>query len=235
MKKAFTPLAILFFALVGISSQSLAQENAAPFSVGAEIVSSYVWRGLQFDATPNIQPYSEFAVGNFVLGAWGSYNFTGTYQESDIYLAYRKYNFSVTLLDYFSGHQDYFNFDNDSTKHLLELLVAAKISEQIPITVTGSLFFAGADKKAGSTDNNYSMYFELAYDKAWGATNFKTFLGIVPTESPYYATDGFGVINLGCKISRQIAITDKFSLPIQMSIVSNPDAEHMFFFFGFSL
>ncbi|MCX6308666.1 MAG: hypothetical protein NTY32_07515, partial [Bacteroidia bacterium] len=66
--------------LVLVASATVA---SAQFSVGTDVVSSYVWRGYKQDLTnapqsPNIQPYVSYTIGGLTLGSWGSTSFTGT-------------------------------------------------------------------------------------------------------------------------------------------------------------
>ena len=49
-----------------------------------------------------------------------------------------------------------------------------------------------------------------------------------------YATDGFAVTSLSLTASKEIAITDKFSLPVFGQVTFNPAKEDVFLVFGFS-
>jgi|SRR6056300_57321 ammonia channel protein AmtB len=57
---------------------------------GADLVSSYVWRGTQFGSGAHIQPYMELGSGNFTAGVWGSFptSAKGGGNELDLYLGY---------------------------------------------------------------------------------------------------------------------------------------------------
>lgn len=244
MKKSF--LILIFCLWAGFS---MAQENAKGWGlhVGADVVSSYVWRGVQFDATPNIQPVLELSKGGFAVGAWGSYNFTGTYAEPDFYLSYATKHVAFVLNDYhFFAGKDFFNYNNDETGHALEAMLVFSGGDSFPLSFTASTFFYGPDKKIDgyddetgepffSTDNNFSTYIEVAYNAQVNDISLDAFAGVSLNESYLYATDGFAMINLGVKASKSLKITDKFSLPLFMSVAANPHAERMFFVFGFSL
>ncbi len=75
-------ISLVLFLAIGLSLPSAAQEtpgNSNPdpespgnFSVSADLVSSYVWRGSKFGKGPAIQPTVKFTSGGFTLGAWGS-------------------------------------------------------------------------------------------------------------------------------------------------------------------
>ena len=44
---------------------------------GADVVSSYVWRGAQFGTGPHVQPWMELGSGALTGGIWGSFPITG--------------------------------------------------------------------------------------------------------------------------------------------------------------
>jgi len=48
-------------------------------------------------------------------------------------------------------------------------------------------------------------------------------------------SDDFGIVNLGITLAKEIQITDKFSLPVSGSLITNPTAESIFIVFGISL
>ncbi len=58
-------------------------------SGGADFVSRYLWRGLDFGNSFSIQPSLALTSGGFEVGVWGSYPFTNTAdgnEEIDLYL-----------------------------------------------------------------------------------------------------------------------------------------------------
>lgn len=212
----------------------------AQFATGADIVSSYVWRGIPqsgtHGGTPNIQPYASFTTGALTLGSWASGSFDGGIKEVDLYATYTiSPSFAITLTDYdygFStdanGAQKYFNYKKNQTDHVFEGTIA----------YTGAAFsaslntmFAGNDKLANG-DNALSTYFELGYQIAPVA---KIFLGGSLANSTTYGTTGFGITNLGIKVSKSIVISDKFSLPVYAIVGANPYAKNAFFVAGVTL
>ncbi|MBI9067272.1 MAG: hypothetical protein JEZ09_08265 [Salinivirgaceae bacterium] len=91
-------------------------ESKRDFSIGADFMSRYVWRGTNYGSSPSIQPSMELSIGSFAIGAWGAYttNSPGI-QEADLYLSYSIADmFSVTLTDYF------FPVDSNSYNYFLE-------------------------------------------------------------------------------------------------------------------
>jgi len=212
----------------------------AQFATGADIVSSYVWRGIPQDltvtgnptlASPNIQPFVSFTTGGLTLGSWASSSFLGNIKEVDLYATYAFSSaFAVTLTDYnynFASKPKYFDY-SANTGHVFEGTVAytgAKFSASL------NTMFAGADKKVNG-DNALSTYFELGYQFNPLA---KLFVGGVLGESQTYGTTGFGFTNIGLKVTKSIVITDKFSLPVYGIVGVNPYSNNAFFVAGITL
>jgi len=218
----------------------------AQFSTGADIVSSYVWRGVPQESnskagTPNIQPYASFTTGGFTIGSWASSSFSGNVKEVDLYATYVfSPLFSVTLTDYNYGFgtdsvggQKYFNYKKAETDHVFEGTLAYAGVESFPLSLSINTMFYGADKKpSDATKQAYSTYFEFGYP----ITSFaKVFLGGSVGESNNYLTSKFGITNVGFKVSKSIAITDKFSLPVYGIVGANPYAKNAFFVAGITL
>ena len=125
MKKLNLPVLLaitaLLFPAVDLNAQE--EDNSSPISVGADLVSRFVWRGTDFGGSPSIQPCIEADIFGLTLGAWGAYtvNAPGA-QEADLYISY-------TIADLVSlGFTDYFypddaagmmNYFSDST-HIVE-------------------------------------------------------------------------------------------------------------------
>ncbi len=215
---------------------SLSSVNAQ-FSVGADIVSNYVWRGVEQDltntkGTPNVQPSLTFTTGGLTIGAWGSYGILGTVKEVDIYATYAISSlFSVTVTDYnWNFSKSYFSYA-PGTDHVFEGSVNYAGVEAFPLSVSLNTMFYGADKKTDGTQA-YSTYFELAYPIC---DNAKVFLGGSANESANYGTSGFGITNIGLKLSKSIEITDKFSLPVYSVLGVNPTAKDAFLVLGVTL
>jgi len=50
----------------------------------------------------------------------------------------------------------------------------------------------------------------------------------------FYGQETAGLINLGFTLSKEIKITESYSLPIFGSLITNPEAENIFMVFGIS-
>ncbi len=205
-----------------------AQEDEAesPISIGADMVSRYVWRGLDYGASPSIQPNIEAGFGGFAIGAWGAYttNLPGI-QEMDLYVSYTiKDVVTAGVTDYFFPNEvfgyDYYEYRKDSTNHVMEGFATFNGLENLPLTATVGVNFYN--------DSNNSIYFELGY----GFSILDVFLG---AGNGIYTTDGnFGLVNLGIKASKEIPVTEKYGLPVSVSLITNPDAGQIHLVFGIS-
>lgn len=203
------------FAIAVIAMISMGAK-AQSFSVGTDLVSSYVWRGVQYSGV-SVQPAIDFTAGNFTLGAWSSVSLDNSYMEMDLYTSYA-FDFGLTagLTDYYYPGSAYFT----GASHALELNLGYGIGDlslaanYIPFT-GGS---AGKDK-----------YFEVGY----AFKNFNVFAG---AGDGWHTSDGsFGLVNVGLSTSKEIKITDSFSLPMSGSVILNPSTEQLYFVVGLSL
>ncbi|MEI6851811.1 MAG: hypothetical protein WCL06_03170 [Bacteroidota bacterium] len=167
----------LLFIVIAISTQVSAQDKKCKFpfklNVGADIMSRYVWRGMDYGNSASIQPTLSFGLGNFELGYWGAIALTSNYIESDLYLKYTLKGFSVCLTDYYipslatninDTRYSYckspseIQFDTTSgvnltkfTSHTLEGMLCYKGPEKFPISVTVGTYFYGNDKTSGDS------------------------------------------------------------------------------------
>ncbi len=221
---------VLFLSLNGVIS---AQE----LSAGADIVSKYMWRGLEINAVPNIQPSLSFSSSGFNVGFWGSYSFSAdtagvTYEEIDTYLGYtfttESGDFGLLLTDYYFPKAGFKlgNFDSDGMgAHTLEL--AASYSGPVSVLVAYNIY----------NDPGNNVYFELGYDTSIGDTEFKFFVGGTTgsKDNPvYYGSDNFAIINVGVTGSKTIKVTDSFELPVFTTFLFNPKVDSGYLVFGFS-
>lgn len=66
----------VIFLLAGIMSASAVEITELDVEFDIDIESAYVWRGMIFNDEPVIQPSINFAVGNFSLDVWGTWDLT---------------------------------------------------------------------------------------------------------------------------------------------------------------
>lgn len=234
MCKLFCLLIILPLLAIDAQAQKQIEEGGPELSAGADLMSRYVWRGTDFGASPSIQPTIEFAWDFFKIGSWGAFTTNGTnVQEADLYLACDVFDgmFSVGVTDYFFPNDTvasnkYFDYKDGSTGHTLEANLSFNGTEAVPIGVSFNYNFYGYDEAN-------SMYLEFTYSGKVKDNPFDLFMGFALDDGLYGET--FGVVNFGATVHKEIKFSDSFSLPVQASFITNPQAENMFLVFGISL
>jgi len=230
-----TKMKSLAIAIVVAISGCIFSPVSAQVTAGADVVSSYVWRGVLCSNGVNIQPTLSYVNNNFEVGAWGSVDQFG-YREVDLYAGYSVGGLSLGVTDYFwTPGERYFSYKNDATPHLMEGTLGYTVSEEIPLSIAVSTVFYGDDKKAdGSGDQNYSTYIELGY--SWDILTAA--IGMTPADGMYGdgygGATGFAVCNMSLTAAKDIEISEKFSLPVMASLIVNPQAEDIHLVFGFS-
>lgn len=204
--------------------------KAQEWNAGLDIYSSYIWRGLKFGTGAAFQPSVEFSAGGFSIGGWGSFS-TGDTEaaEADLYAGYsfdlsEKSSLSFTLTDYYFPGSQYF----ESTSHFIEPMVNLGLGN---LSLTAAyMFYDGA----GNGDASGDIYLQAGFtagpvDITLGGGN-----GQYSFEDEG-EDDKFSISNIGIGTSKEIKITDSFSLPISGSVILNPSTEQLFVVVGISL
>jgi hypothetical protein len=212
MKKISTFLICLVL-VAGSAKKSQAQESS--WTAGADLVSNYIWRGLKFGNGPALQPKVEFNSGIFTLGGWGSYCFSNNEApETDLYMSLSsKSGLSLTFTDYYFPGTSYFKGD----AHYFEPMLAFE---------KGNFKLLGAYMVGHETSDLY-----LEAGLAAGPVNLTMGAG----EGQYSKNGKFNVCNIGIGTSKEIKITDSFSLPVSGSLILNPSSEQLYIVFAVSL
>lgn len=176
-------------------------------TIGADVVSRYVWRGTDYGNAAAVQPSIETTIGPVALGAWGSWSISpgpadASGNECDLYASTTVGPVGLTLTDYFfpayAGIDSLLNLDI----HVFELSAGADVG---PVSILAAANVSG--------DDDNSTYLELTYGV------FSLGLG-----NGAYSTDGeFAPVSIGVSASR-----DNFSA----SYIINPDQETSFLVFG---
>lgn len=222
---------LMFLLLIATSfAQNLySQEVECKSKISPEIgvVNRFVWRGIYLDSRPNIQPALKYENSGLTLGAWGSYNTTGEYAQTNFYIEYTKKVITFQLMDHYiddtENDVNYFDYDSETTRHLYEGSVKLAFGS---FSVLASSFLYGNDRDLDG-DNRFSSYLELGYSRPVKDITLDFFLGASLNEGIY--ANSATVVNAGLKATKDIQITEKFAVPVSFSIVANPDKEKIFF------
>ena len=214
-------------------------QDGLTVSTGVDFYNRYIWRGLDIANTPSAQPSIALGYNNFEFGIWGAYTLSNQSSESDeidFWLSYshqfeQSLSFSLMVTDYYFPNAgiEFFNFNNydaetngvpDPGAHTLEAGVAITGPESFPITVSAFMNVYN--------DEGNNVYIQLDYPVMVGETELGLFVGMTPgcDDNPdYYGTDEFKLINVGVQTSREITISDSFSLPLNLGFIVNPNEE----------
>ncbi|MDP3462826.1 MAG: hypothetical protein Q8S18_08575 [Bacteroidales bacterium] len=212
---------------------SMAQKGE--WQLGTDVYNRYIWWGMDFGNSPSIQPSLSYTNSGFTFGAWGAYATNFDYQETDLYVSYDiKEVVTLMVTDYFFpgggvGNNAYFKYDEDVTGHVFEGSVIFNGMDKIPFSLSLNYNFYGAD-----ADN--SFYAELGYGGEAKDVEYNVFIGATTGKGIYLpnGSDNFSVVNLGLSLSKAVTVTEAFSLPITASVITNPQAQNIFFVVGFS-
>jgi len=221
------------FLFIG-SSSIFAQPDtlhAISTSANVDLMSRYIWRGQEYGQSPSIQPGLSATWKKFTLGAWGAYKFNGAgMQETDFYLSKTIGPISFAIWDYWNfcdtTYMNFFDYNHKTTAHLLEAQVLLSGGETLPFNIFGSYFFYGAD-------TSKSIYIELQYLFLSDPINMLLFAGFQP-KGTYYATKA-AIVNIGCTVIKTITVTDRWSLPVSLSLVVNPYCKSVYLVAGITL
>ena len=186
-----------------------------------------------------VQPTLGIGYKGLSLTAWGSYGLTNSddVKEFDLTLAYTLGKFNVGIIDYwFSVGLDpdarYFKYGAHSTNHIFEANIGYDFG---PVALQWYTNFTGNDGLNKSGKRAYSSYFEATAPFSLFKVDWTATAGIVPYATTLYGTTGFAVTNISLRATKDIKITDTFSLPIFGQVTGNPCSQKAYLVFGFTL
>lgn len=203
----------------------LTAELKAQVTLGTDIMNRYVWRGTDFGNSPSVQPDINFSSGGFEIGAWAAFatngNPAGT--EVDLYASYTigssAGDFQFIITDY-TFPEDPMNQYFSSSSHFVELGFGYSGTESFPVNLFIGSFV--------TNDDDNSIYSRIGYEVG----NVEVFLGFTPAKSDLYGTTGAAVLDTGFSVSKELKISDFFSLNLIGSMIANPNTDNLYFLFG---
>ena len=220
-----------------LSGTTLAQDKIET-TIRGDIVSSYIWRGLDAGSAA-VQPTLGVGYKGLSLNAWGSYGLTDPddVKEFDLTLAYAASGFNIGITDYwFSAGLDpdarYFKYDAHGTNHIFEANVGYDFGFASLQWFTN---FAGNDGFNKNGKRAYSSYAEVAVPFKLATVDWTATAGAVPYATDFYGTTGFAVTNLSLRATKDIRITDSFSIPLFAQVTGNPCSQKAYLVLGFTL
>ncbi|MBO4907561.1 MAG: hypothetical protein J5486_11130 [Bacteroidaceae bacterium] len=224
----------LLAAMTAIGMTAAAQDEVETM-VSADVVNQYIWRGMEL-GNVSLQPSVGVAYKGVELIAWGSVGLTDAAdtKEFDLTASYTVGGLNIGVTDYWfdAPQQKYFLYDAHRTSHVFEAFVNYDFGLMSASWYTN---FAGNDGLNKDGERAYSSYFELSAPFRLGGTVWTATVGAVPFATTSYDTDGFAVTNLSLKATKDIKVSDTFSVPLFGQIVGNPRTQDAFLVIGFTL
>ena len=222
--------------LAMIAPMMMSAQDEVETTIGADIVSQYIWRGQELGDV-SLQPTLGIAYKGLSLTAWGSVGLSNkdNTKEFDLTAAYTTSGFHIGVTDYWfnTPNERYFAYSAHETSHVFE----ANVGYDFGIaSLNWYTNFAGNDGVNKDGKRAYSSYFEANVPFKLAACEWTATIGAVPYATSFYGdANGFAVTNIGIKATKDIKVNDHFSIPIFAGITANPSTEKTFFIFGVSL
>ena len=224
--------------LLGDTMEEDADVKAVETTVSADLVSGYVWRGLDLGSVA-VQPTLGIGWKGLSLSAWGSYALVDANdtKELDLTLGYSigKLNLGVTDYWFNVGAEPegrYFKYKAHGTNHLFEANVGYDFGFASLQWFTN---FAGNDGLNKDGKRAYSSYVEANIPFRVAGVDWTGTVGVVPYVTDLYDASGFAVTNLSLRATKEIKVTNSFSLPVFGQVTANPRSEKAYLVFGFTL
>jgi hypothetical protein len=200
---------------------------------------------------PVAQLYGNYTVNDKLsVGFWTTHNFkkeyydvngaSKGYQELDLILNYAVTDFlTVSLQDYYwpstdkqeGVSNDFFNFGNDGSQSI-DLQLLFDFSEKgVPIWVTLSTLVAGNDFRYKDDNDvkgkqNFTTYLEVGYsiEAPLGLSVSPVIGAVINNKAGYYSYADYdrpSFVNLGCKVSKDIKLSESVTMPIWLNYTYN--------------
>ena len=228
---------VLFAMGLVVSATTLAQEEIET-TVSADIVNQYIWRGQDL-GNVSLQPTLGIGYKGLSLTAWGSVGLADAQdtKEFDLTLGYTIGGLNIGITDYwFNAGLDpqnrYFKYDAHGTNHVFEGNIGYDFGVA---SVQWFTNFAGNDGVNKDGKRAYSSYMEIVVPFKISTIDWTATAGAVPFATTSYGTSGFAVTNLALKATKEIKVTDSFSIPIFGQVVANPCSQNAYLVLGFTL
>ena len=232
-------MGVLTLGLMAFAPAAMAQDEVET-TIAADFVNQYYWRGQSLGEV-SVQPTLGVGYKGLSLTAWGSIgisNPTDT-KEFDLTLAYEKDGFHIGVTDYWFNvpNAKYFQYDSHKTSHVFEANVGYDFG---PLALNWYTNFAGNDGYNKSGERAYSSYVEATAPFKLGGCDWEATVGAVPYATTFYTghdegVGGFAVTNVSLKATKDIKVTDSFSIPIFAQVAANPSSEKAYLVVGFTL
>ena len=229
--------ALLGMSLTTAGVAFAADEEKVSFEVGADAVSSYIWRGTDCGGF-SIQPGATLTWNKpgISFGVWASAELFESSQfanmnEFDLSLSWaptEALSIGVTDYHFCDGHYwGEWNFSKHAV-HNLELNLSYDFG---PVAIAWNTCLTGSDLNSKG-DRAYSSYCEISAPFKLGEVECSGAVGILPWEDSFTSggvNGGFNVCNISLTAQKEV-----MKLPMFGQIVFNPQTEATYFVVGLS-
>ena len=199
------------------------------------MVNQYIWRGQDL-GNVSLQPTLGVSWKGLSLSAWGSVGLTeaSDTKEFDLTASYTTGGLTVGVTDYWfnTPEERYFLYEAHRTSHVFEAFAQYDFGLLSAAWYTN---FAGNDGVNKDGKRAYSSYFELTAPFRLATAEWQATVGAVPFATTSYGTSGFAVTNVALQATKDIKVTDSFSIPVFGQIACNPCTQKAYLVFGFTL
>jgi hypothetical protein len=226
MKKTAKLIALAAVLFAGFGPSNAKAEG---FKIGADVVSSYVWRGTELGDSPAIQPNLSYTFANGLsIGAWGSYAIEKStpspvegesdyrYKEVDLTVSMPVGPVTLAITDYYVPIGDVTNTFDFGEESANTIEVSASYSHE-NVSLMAGVFVAGNDfDNAWYCEAGYKFYDKDGYTA-------KAVAGL-GNEGYYGDLEGkkLALVNTGIAVSK-----DRYTA----SAIYNPDTEKSYLVF----
>lgn len=235
MKKNLNKWVLSLMLAIAFPATLMAQDKVK-FDLNVDFVSKYIWRGQDLGGV-SVQPSASVAYKGLSLTVWGSDGFKSKDgEEFDLILAYETGNFSFSLTDFWcqpsDADYDYFEYGANSTAHVFEAQIGYDFGM---FALNWATNIGGADGVNKDGKRAYSSYVSATVPFSLLGIDWAAEVGASPWATSYYENvNGFTVCDLSLGASKDIKITQDYSMPIFAKATYNPATEKAYFSFGIS-
>ena len=242
-----------------LTSLPLAAQHEIETTLKADLVSKYMWRGLDLGGV-SLQPQAEIAWRGLFAKASGSVGFAKEdAEEIDLEVGYRLQGFNIGVIDYWCTGIDpddrYLYFDKDKGPHRAEVnlgYTCKYFGLQAYTTVWGK------DHKISDEKRAFSTYIEAAVPFKLGGVDWVIRGGFTPFESKgeekerqrysedwgdvitqqyndYLYADQAALVMASLRATKEISLGRQARMPIFAEIHMNPYLQKANVVFGISI
>ena len=228
-------LSAMVIGMIAFASPVNAQDNVSG-TVSTDVVNQYIWRGQDLGDV-SLQPTLGLNYKGLSLTGWGNVGLSDKddTKEFDITAAYAIGKFHVGITDYWFNTpiDKYFSYSAHNTSHVFEGNIGYDFGK---MSLNWYTNFAGNDGLNKDGKRAYSSYVEANVPFTLGGLGWNATVGAVPYATSFYAkANGFAVTNVSLKATKDIRVSDSFTIPIFAGITANPSTQKAYLLFGFTL